>query len=751
LASPVLFLLLLECGLRSAGYGYETDFIVKIRGRESYMPNEKFGWRFFPPTLARTPQVWEVPARRTPDTIRVYVLGGSAALGEPEPAYSFGSFLEVLLQDRYPDTKFEVVNAAMTAINSHVVLPIARDCARHHPDLFVLYMGNNEVIGPYGSGTVFTGFTNNLSWIRANIGLKATRTGQWIDSFFRNDAGSQAWGGMKMFLDNQVTIDDPRMEKMYSHFRGNLEEIYRVTTRAGAKILVSTVSTNLKDNPPFAAANRSDLSEEELEEWESLFKRGVALVKQKDLTGALKRFRQAEEIDGGNANLAYRIAQCHLFMGQLNQARVYFEKARDLDTLRFRADSNINRIIRETAANRMEDGIALVDSEKFFIDEALKRNTLPGTRMFFEHAHFKPLGNYLLARNVFEAMLPLLPESVRKQNQDPVRPLPFKDSTAALAMTPWDSYQMRLRLYDVLAGPPFSNQLDHGARVRQLKRRLKELKEEWTTPESLVKTRRSYEAALTLRPEDLDLRRRFTFLLLEQKDYPALAAQFEMLVNRIPGVSSWRLSYGQVLNELGLYERATQEFREAARLNPQYEADVYFDLGRIHIRQEEYEEAETHLRNALAIDPGMLEAQLSLSSALIGQKLYEEGIRTLRDLLESKPDSFTARYLLADALELGGDLLEAALAYEEAADLRPRHFEARMRWAAVLEKLGRWDEAIAQYEAAVALESEDVNAWMQLGEALRTAKRFQEATKAFGRALKIEPDNEAARRHLAEL
>ena len=28
---------------------------------------------------------------------------------------------------RHPDKKFEVVNAAMTAINSHVILPLARD------------------------------------------------------------------------------------------------------------------------------------------------------------------------------------------------------------------------------------------------------------------------------------------------------------------------------------------------------------------------------------------------------------------------------------------------------------------------------------------------------------------------------------------------------------------------------------------------------------------------------------------------
>ena len=63
--------------------------------------------------------------------------------------------LESLLSLRHPGTRFEVVNAAMTAINSHVILPIARDCARADGDIWVLYMGNNEVVGPFGAGTVF--------------------------------------------------------------------------------------------------------------------------------------------------------------------------------------------------------------------------------------------------------------------------------------------------------------------------------------------------------------------------------------------------------------------------------------------------------------------------------------------------------------------------------------------------------------------------------------------------------------------
>ena len=63
--------------------------------------------------------------------------------------------LQAMLELRYPGTHFEVVNAAIVAINSNVILPIARDCAAASADIWVIYMGNNEVVGPFGAGTVF--------------------------------------------------------------------------------------------------------------------------------------------------------------------------------------------------------------------------------------------------------------------------------------------------------------------------------------------------------------------------------------------------------------------------------------------------------------------------------------------------------------------------------------------------------------------------------------------------------------------
>ena len=135
-------MLLLESGLRLAGFGYPTGFFLRreIEGQACWIENARFGRRFFPPSLARTPGSLAIPVHKSTNTFRIFVLGESAAMGDPLSNFGFSRMLDRLLQTRFPDRRFEVVNVAMTAINSHVILPIARDCARLDGDLWVIYM-----------------------------------------------------------------------------------------------------------------------------------------------------------------------------------------------------------------------------------------------------------------------------------------------------------------------------------------------------------------------------------------------------------------------------------------------------------------------------------------------------------------------------------------------------------------------------------------------------------------------------------
>src|ERR1017187_5148207 len=256
---PLLLLVGVELALRVGGYGYSTDFFKRatIAGQDYFVENDQFGLRFFPPSLVRVPSPVFMRAKKAPDTIRIFIRGESAALGDPRPNYGAGRYLEALLRARYPGAKFEVVNTAVTAINSHVILPIARECAHHEGDVWVVYMGNNEMVGPFGAATVFGLQAPPLRLVRLSLMLKETRLGQLLGALGHklrpSSSGPSEWHGMKMFLQNQVPPNDARKEVVYLSFHQNLEDLLRAGLDSGARIVLSTVAVNLKDCPPFGS------------------------------------------------------------------------------------------------------------------------------------------------------------------------------------------------------------------------------------------------------------------------------------------------------------------------------------------------------------------------------------------------------------------------------------------------------------------------------------------------------------------
>ena len=135
-------------------------------------------------------------------------------MGDPESSFSLARMLEAMLHAAWPQQRFEVVNAGVTAINSHLVRQYADDCARLEPDLFIVYEGHNEVIGPFGPAGVFAPFFGSERAIRLALWLKGTRTGQLFSAAGRTLAGRHdvpaEWGGMQMFLRQQIAGDDPR-------------------------------------------------------------------------------------------------------------------------------------------------------------------------------------------------------------------------------------------------------------------------------------------------------------------------------------------------------------------------------------------------------------------------------------------------------------------------------------------------------------------------------------------------------------
>ncbi len=762
---PVLLLAVAELVLRLTGAGYPTSFFLQTtaHGQRYAVENPKFSWRFFPPRLARTPQPLRFREPKPAATTRIFVFGESAAMGDPAPAFGFARQLEVMLQVRHPETRIEVVNVAMTAINSHVVREIARDCASRQSDGWIVYAGNNEVIGPYGAGTVFGRQAPPEAFVRFSLALKRTRLGQWL-SGVRNAGNLPArWEGMELFLGQQVPAKDPRLRRVYANFRANLEAIASSGTSSGAKVLLATIPVNLKDSPPFGSKHRTGLTVSQVQQWNSDYASGREAESQGRLAEALSAYNEAAKIDDEFAGLLFARARCELAQGEAAAAQKDFARARELDTLRFRADEQINSTIREVAARCK---VSLVDSEKAVARAS--RSGVPDDELFYDHVHLNFRGNYLLARL-------LLPEIERQLFANPGAALPEiaseEELARRLAFTEFERRgilaEMRVRLQQ----PPFSSQSNFTERDERLQRLLTDLK---PNPANCLA---AYSEALQLRTNDWVLHGNFARALEAAGEPDKAAAQWREVARLLPHFPEpWFQLANLALNSRNFAE-AHRLLLEALNRNPA-STETLNSLGLAASALGRSTEARRWFKSALEIDPGSSPARINLASMLASAgetvaaaseyktvlaletnniaarinlaRLYTtqgkpaEAITLLEQSVSLKPDEPLVRYELGNILSQQQQYARAIPHYQAAVNARPGFAEARYNLAIELARAGRIEEALPQFAEVARLKPEYADGHFNYGIALVRQKRYPEAVSQFQATLRINPQHQKA-------
>jgi tetratricopeptide (TPR) repeat protein len=626
--------------------------------------------------------------------------------------------LEVMLEERYREVNVEVVNAAMTAINSHAILPIARDAARHQPDLFVIYMGNNEVVGPYGPGAVFAEASTALPLIRFHIWQSSTRVGQLVAALTSPSRQDEHWRGMEMFLDRQVPADDPRLARTYAHFRRNLEEIIQTAAGAGARVILSSVATNLLDCPPFASET------------------------------AVEHYRQARQF---------------LAAGDLELARHRAREARDRDALRFRADSKINGIIREVG--RSSNGVALVDAEQEF--EAA------GPNLFYEHVHMNFAGNYLLARTVASRVTGV---AAAAQGE-----LPSMDAVArALAYTPWDEHRMTAQMHAMMSRPPFTNQLGHESARQERAKELAKMRARAAASDSraqyaaALRARpddlhiRSRHADLLRHLRDFDGAAREWRLLLER--VPGRKAWHVSLGAALTDAGRFSEAEQEHLRALEIdpefdlawfgrgvlaarqqkHAEAAEHYERALAISPSY-AEAHNNLGVTLQAQGRAADAVKHFEAAVRLSEDFVGARSNLAGALLQLGRSAEAAPHFEAVLRADPQNAEAHFGLAGILAQQGQLELAANHYRAALEIRPDSPDAHYNLGLILGRSGRSEEALKHYQEALRLNPAWPEAHNNMGTALARRGRYREASQHFRKALEIRPDFPAAKVNLEKL
>ena len=565
-------LLGLELALRIGDYGHapgfwreETDEGGKRWIRENWWVTVPY----FAPELVRRPQAFRLPADKPADSYRVFVLGSSAAMGDPEPSFSISRVLQVLLDEAYPGVRFEIVNAGITAVNSHVVRGVAEDCAGLKPDLFFVYEGNNEVIGPFGPGTVFSSSLRSERAIRISVLLRSLRLGQLLASTVRGGTSSdrlKEWGGMEMFLKHEIPATDPRLQDTRHLFAQNLRAIVRAGQGAGARVVLGTVLTNQRDFSPFRSLHRADIAAPEKERFTTSMQAGIAAAEAGDLPAAERHFTDSLKEDASYAEAHYQLGRVLLAANKPRLARDAFRRALDLDALRFRTDSGLNDAIRSVAAGM--EGVWLLDGEQ--VGEGEVQSGVPGDEFLYEHVHLTFRGTYLIARELFS----LVGEDLKARGRVPpdrvVAPLPIDSVRQRLAFTTYEQAMIGKELLDRLQRPPFTLQSSNPARLASVSRRDARASQLLARPEAGEAMRQIYEQAAASSPGDWVLRRNFGMAMVALGLPEQGLAQLEEAAKTIPDDPD--LLYGLMManQRLGRTEPAAAAEAALRRLVPLY-------------------------------------------------------------------------------------------------------------------------------------------------------------------------------------
>jgi tetratricopeptide (TPR) repeat protein len=386
---PILFFILLELGLRLFDYGNDyTQWVNPAKGL--YVLNPGIAHKYFH-NIDNVPYSNQdvFDEIKKPNSFRVFVLGESSGAGYPYvPIGAFSRYLQQRLSLEYPDSKIEVINCSMTAINTYTMRDLFPGILEQKPDLILIYAGHNEYYGALGVGSIESLGTSR-SIVNMVIYLENFKTFQLVRNLLKGAVGlfsnKQPLTGtlMSRMAQNQyIALNSNIYKKGIDQFSGNMRDILDMAKKKNVPVILGTLACNLKDQYPFVS------------------------VKQNGLPPADNVFSRAKEL---------------LEKNNLKEADSLFRYAKDLDALRFRAPSEINKIITEFG-EKYNYPVVNIDS----VFNSISPYQITGDNLMIDHLH-PTLRGYQVIGNLFYnemSKLNLLPktkpQSFNSRQQDSI-------------------------------------------------------------------------------------------------------------------------------------------------------------------------------------------------------------------------------------------------------------------------------------------------------------------------------------------
>lgn len=200
----------------------------------------------------------------------------------------------------------------------------------------------------------------------------------------------------------------------------------------------------------------------------------------------------------------------------------------------------------------------------------------------------------------------------------------------------------------------------------------------------------------------------------------------------VRGISTIQIRRNQVQAAMATVEPLANEYRANLEMQALY-AEVLVEARR-------FEEAWMAARRALKCDERFVPALIALVKASRVQGRDELADSILEQAMEVDANVAELHFLRGEKLEAEpGQLREAMAAYERAIQLRPSYAEARMALGMQLLTGGNYPAALSHFQAAERLVPTLPAIHVNLGDAYRATHQWTEAQQAYRRALALQP------------
>ncbi|MBN1416392.1 MAG: hypothetical protein JW973_14915 [Bacteroidales bacterium] len=563
---PFLMLTLIELSLRAFKYGDSYDLFVdfKFYGKEYKRCNPEYGKKYFF-HLAYTSPHNDIFLKKKPENgLRIFVIGSSTVWGFPYGSgIMFSRILHQRLQDGYPEKQVEVVNTAITAVNSYTLLDKTDEILREKPDAILIYAGHNEFYGALGAASKEG--LGQIRWLkRLHLSLLELKTYQLLrnvllgtpDRLVRKSEAQYAKTAtlMERIVSNKnIAFKSRTYNRAHRHYYKNMNAILRKAHRHHVPVVFSELVSNIKDLEPFCSE------------------------------------KTAVYAPAGNV---YEEALASEQKGLFEDARKRYYQAKDLDCLRFRASEDINQIIHELGDKY---GICIVPMKKVF--ENNSPNGLIGNNLLTEHVHPNIDGYFLIADAFYNALIEHTiaekPDSSNCKSPDYYR--------HNWGYTELDSIFADLRLRQLKGGWPFQPDTIVNSFIYNYQ------------PTTIVDSLAYMSAKFEDFPLSIAHRKMAQHYLMDNETEKAFH-EFQSLLRIDPLNIRDYIDAGDILLKEGKYDQALVVFLVSLKINR--EVYVLSKIGEIYAHKGEFIKAIPYLEEIRTLDPSFQKAKVLKSLCL---------------------------------------------------------------------------------------------------------------------------------------